>query len=81
MSDTSPGFVPFRLLSFAQAKEAIALRPKWNPLELRRFSFWVKADGHISKRNGHHTLTDEEAKKLDAMLRGDVERSKDWTQP
>ena len=65
-------FVPFRLLTFEQANEVIALWPNWNPFELRRFKFWVKPDGHISRKKGHHTLTDEEGAKIDAMLRGQM---------
>jgi len=73
-------FVPFRLLTFEQANEAIALRPKWNPLELRRFKFWVKPNGHISRKKGHHTLTEEEGAKIDAMLRGEEVRSRTATE-
>lgn len=43
----------------AQRLEAIALRPKWHTADFPNFEFWIKSDGHVSRRGGHHRLTEE----------------------
>lgn len=65
-------YVPFNELTTIQKEQAIGLRLKWPKAEFLRFQFWVKDDGQISRRAGHHTLTVEEGAKIDAMLRDDV---------
>lgn len=50
-------FVPFAQCTKAQRIEAIRLHPKWRPAEFNRMEFWIKPDGHVSRRAGHHTLT------------------------
>jgi hypothetical protein len=66
----------FELLTTAQQAEAISLRPKWSAEEFIRFKFWVKADGHVSRRAGHHQLTRTAGAAIDAMLSGKSVRSK-----
>jgi hypothetical protein len=69
-------FVDFRELSPPLQAEAYLMRPKWPLDELERFAFWVKPDGHLSRRAGHHQLAKAEGKKIDAMLRAEPVRSK-----
>lgn len=78
------GYVDFDNLSADQQAQVIALRPKLKREELSRLAFFVTRLGAISKRNGHHQLTDRAGKEIDAMLRaGRTARSKgdlqDWT--
>lgn len=63
-------YVPFTKLTAAQAKQAIRLRPKWNADDFNRMEFWVRSNGHVSKRAGHHQLTKEARAEIDAMLTG-----------
>ena len=48
--------VPYLKLTSAQRIEAVALRPKWHLRDFKNFAFWVKPDGHVSRRGGHHEL-------------------------
>jgi hypothetical protein len=48
----------------AQKSEARSLRPRWAPLEFERMSFWMKRDGELSRRAGHHELIDREQRKI-----------------
>lgn len=50
----------------SQKAEARLLRPRWAPLEFYRMAFWIKPDGKISRRAGHHQLIDREARKIEA---------------
>jgi hypothetical protein len=58
------GFVNFAYLSADQQDEARLRRPKWHPSEFPRFKFWVRADGHVSEKPGHHQLTAAEIKRM-----------------
>lgn len=60
-------FVDYDDLLERQKMEAHLLRPRWGREQFHRFAFWVKQDGHLSKSPGHHTLTDEERARLDAL--------------
>ena len=78
-------FIDFDKLTVAQQIEARAMRLKWPfPEEFLRFSFWIKPDGHLSRRAGHHQLTAAAGAEIDAELRrcGAAARSKtdldDW---
>jgi len=62
-------FVDYLDLAPALQAEAHLLRPKWPLAELERFAFWLKPNGHLSRRAGHHRLTKVEGDKIDAMLR------------
>lgn len=75
------GYKKFYLLSTEQQEEAFALRPSWKPTDFRLFEFWVKPDDHLSRRGGHHQLTEEGFKELnlkyfgDPRVKGDL---RDW---
>lgn len=75
-------YVDFRDLTPKQRMEARALRPNWPISEFLRVSFWVKADGHLSRRTGHHQITDVEGKKIEALAKDAWDRtpkmSKKW---
>jgi hypothetical protein len=75
-------FVPFARLTRLQRIEARELRPKWKHDEFIRFSFWICKDGHISKRLGHHELTEVAWRGAMQRLSGEADRSKgdlrDW---
>lgn len=60
-------FVDYDDLSERQQMEAHLLRPRWERKEFPRFAFWVKADGQLSKGNGHHQLTDAEMTRVKAL--------------
>ena len=49
-------YVEFKKLTPAQRVEAVKLRPRWHMADFKNFAFWVKADGHLSRRGGHHEL-------------------------
>jgi hypothetical protein len=55
--DHDKHWVEFENLTMAQQSEAMALRPKWPVEDFRRFEFWLKDDGHVSRRGGHHKMT------------------------
>jgi hypothetical protein len=63
-------------MSEVQKAEAHGLRQKWDSKEFHRFRFWIKDDGHVSRRMGHHRLTQAAGAEIDAMLRGEPVRSK-----
>lgn len=69
-------YVDFGDLTPAQRAEALVMRPKWEREEFQRFAFWLKPDGHLSRRFGHHRLTNAAGAEIDAMLRGKPVRSK-----
>jgi hypothetical protein len=69
-------YVAFFRLTKPQRVQAIELRRGWRPSEFARTAFWVCADGHVSRRNGHHQLTDEAGAAVDLMLRGDDVRTR-----
>ena len=48
--------------------------------ERRRFAFWIKPDGHVSRRSGHKQLTAAEGAKIDAMLKGEEVKSRTATE-
>jgi hypothetical protein len=62
-------FVDFRDLTGLQRIEARSLRPKWKGADFLRMSFWVKPDGKISRRAGHHQLVDFEARKIEGRMK------------
>lgn len=66
----------FEKMTDAQKAEAIALRPKWSRNEFRRFNFWIKPDGHVSRRSGHHMLTREADDELTQLALGKSVRTK-----
>lgn len=68
--DTSM-FVDFVRLTTSQQSQARRLRPKWASDAFPRFAFWIRPNGMVSRRFGHHQLTKAEGEKLDAMLRDD----------
>ena len=61
-------YVPYKRLTSAQATAVRALHPDWEPKQLVRFEFWVKKDGTMSRKKGHHQLTADEALFLDREL-------------
>jgi hypothetical protein len=52
-------YVRFDRMDASQQAEARALRPRLPAAEFANFEFWVKADGHLSRRGGHHQITEE----------------------
>lgn len=64
-------YVPFNDLPLALKAEVAALRPKLKPDELPRFEFWIKPDGHVSRRGGHHQLTKEAGEEIDRFLKAE----------
>lgn len=70
-------YIPYVHLTEGQQKEIQLLRPKWPAEEFPRFQFWVKPDGKMSRRAGHHSLTHEAFSVYDAMFKArDFVRSK-----
>lgn len=69
-------YIEFTELTTAQRLEAIHLRPAWHLSNFRKFQFWIKPDGHVSHRKGHHQIGAEGDAMIDAMLEGDDVRSK-----
>jgi hypothetical protein len=73
--------IPFAKLTTSQRIEAVALRPKWHLSEFKNFAFWVKVDGHIWRRGGHHQLLEGAYQSIMARY-GRAPRSKgdlsDW---
>ena len=67
-------FVNYTDLTITQKREAILLRPKWAATDFPRFMMWVKPDGHISRKAGHHRLTEAEGKAIENFLRHEDER-------
>jgi len=67
--------VLWKHLTPAQRLEAIALRPKWHLSDFSNFAFWIRPDGHVSRRGGHHALTEEAYQRAKANLDAPV-RSK-----
>lgn len=51
--------VKWKDMTAAQRVEAVGLRPKWHTSDFPKFAFYIKADGHVSRRGGHHELTKE----------------------
>jgi hypothetical protein len=60
--------VIWKEMTDAQRLEAIALRPKWHTSDFPNFAFWIRPDGHVSKRGGHHQLTEEAYQRAKANL-------------
>ncbi len=50
--------VPWKSMTAAQRVEAIGLRPRWHLSDFPNFEFWIKADGHVSRRGGHHSISE-----------------------
>jgi len=73
-------YVDYEDLTIAQKVEVEHL--PWLDVshERRRFAFWVKSDGHISRRSGHKQLTAAEGAKIDAMLKGEDVKSRTATE-
>lgn len=57
-------FVEWKRLTAAQKIEATQLRPRWHLTDFKDFAFWVKADGHLSRRGGHHEMTEGAYKRI-----------------
>lgn len=53
------GYAIWKDMTPAQRLEAIKLRPQWHMSDFPNFAFWIKADGHVSQRGGHHQLTEK----------------------
>ena len=76
-------WVDWKQMTLTQKKEAIDLRPTFHPSDFGKFEFWIKPDGHVSKRRGggSHRITDAEINLQIAKYKGEV-RSKgdnrDW---
>lgn len=49
-------YIAFNKLTTAQRLEAVKLRPKWHLTDFKNFAFWVRPNGHLSRRGGHHEL-------------------------
>ena len=64
-------FVDFDKLTPEQRGEVAAVYGDWPPAQRRRFRFWVKPDGHVSRRRGHHEMTAAAAKAIENELRFD----------
>lgn len=62
------GLVLWKDMTPAQRVEAIKLRPKWHMSDFPNFEFWIKADGHVSRRGGHHRLTEEAYQRAKANM-------------
>ena len=73
-------YVDFDKLTIAQKAEVERLPWLDVSTERRRFAFWVKPDGHVSRRSGHKTLTAAEGAKLDAALKGNGVKSRTATE-
>jgi hypothetical protein len=71
------GFVNYVDLTPPQKSAAILARPKWSQETFARMMFWVRPNGHISRRAGHHQLTNAES---EAIYNG-LENSRDRGQP
>jgi hypothetical protein len=69
-------FVNFDDLPEYQQEEIRDMHSRWDPEEFHRFKFFIKADGEVSRRRGHHTLTDAEDEKIMDMLRAPDPRTK-----
>ena len=61
-------YVNYADLTATQKREAILLRPKLAATDFPRFMFWVKPDGHISRKAGHHRLTEAEGRAIENFL-------------
>lgn len=61
-------YVPYKRLTNEQAAAVRGLRPDWEPKQLVRFEFWVRKDGAVSRKKGHHQLTAEAAAHVDRVL-------------
>lgn len=51
--------VEWKDMTEVQRSEAIELRPRWESEVFPNFAFWIKPDGSVSRRFGHHSLTEE----------------------
>lgn len=52
-------YVKWKDMTPAQRVEATKLRPHLHMSDFPRFAYWIKPDGHVSRRGGHHELTEE----------------------
>lgn len=52
-------FVTWKAMSTAQRVEATRLRPNWRLDDFKDFAFWIKPDGHVSRRGGHHEMVED----------------------
>lgn len=73
-------FVDYEKLTPAQRVEVEHLPWLDVSAERRRFAFWIKPDGHVSRRSGHKQLTAAAGAEIDAMLRGKDVRSRTATE-
>jgi hypothetical protein len=64
-------FRDFDLLTADQKAQIRAVYGDKDDLDLRRFAYWVKKDGTMSRKKGQHQMTKAEGEKLDAFLRED----------
>jgi hypothetical protein len=68
-------FVEWKRLTAAQKLEVVRLRPRWHMSDFKDFVFWVKPDGHLSRRGGHQQMTKDGYNRKMARYAG-VPRSK-----
>ncbi len=69
-------YVAYRDLTPAQRLAALRYNPRVHPEDAMRHQFWVRPDGGISRRPGHHELTAEAYAEEMRKLRGEPVRSK-----
>lgn len=62
-------FVDFDKLGSRHQEQIRKTRPKWSEHDLNRFAFWVRPNGEMSWRLGHHRLTEREGLDLDTRLK------------
>jgi len=49
-------YIDWKNLSPTQRLDAVKVRPQWHTDDFKSFSFWVRQDGCVSQRPGHHQL-------------------------
>lgn len=69
-------FIDFLKLSDEHKAEIRTVYQNDPDSNLARFAFWVKKDGTMSRKKGHHRMTEAEGKKLDDWLVDDRAHSK-----
>lgn len=67
-------FIDWDNLTATQQKEVLAVYT--DHADMWRFAFWVKKDGHMSRKKGHHDMSKRGQAAIDAMLKGTSVRSK-----
>lgn len=71
-------WVDWSKMTDKQRLEAIHMRPAWHLSDFRRFEFYVKKDGHVSRRRGggSHQLSERGSKEILRGIAGEDVRSK-----